>query len=155
MRRGSWIVVLCFPVSAEITAAVAWGAKEAWIFDHGWSPPAAWLLGIALLVGGRPVVAAGDAAQLRRSRWAWATVGYAVTLGLVGPMLWVQANRHAAPWFVLLLAPLAWVGVTGPGRGDWARGVGAWLVLYGQFFALIYNVTHGDSGIGCWSGWVY
>ena len=27
-------------------------------------------------------------------------------------------------------------------------------MLYGQFFALIYNITHGTSGLGTWSGWV-
>ena len=74
---------------------------------------------------------------------------------LVGPMLAVQRDPYSAPWFILFLAPLVWIGITGPSRGEWARGVGAWLVLYGQFFALIYNITHGESGIGCWSGWVY
>lgn len=67
-----------------------------------------------------------------------------VVLGVLRPMLWVQQDRHLGPWFVLLLAPLVWVGVTGPGRGEWVRGVGAWLVLYGQFFALIVNITRPD-----------
>ena len=154
MRQGSWAVLLWLPVIAVLTVAVGWGAKEAWIYDHGWIPALAWLLGVVLLGAGRPRVRDEDPAQLRRSRVGWAVYAYALALGVIGPMLWVQRDRPSGPWFVLLLAPLAWVGVTGPGRGEWARGIGAWLVLYGQYFALIYNITHGGSGIGCWSGWV-
>jgi hypothetical protein len=155
MRRGSWAALLWLPVTAVLTVAIGWGAKEAWIFHHGWIPPLAWLLGVILLVVGRPRIRDEDAAQLLRSRVAWAVFAYAVALALFDPMLWVQRDRHSGPWFILLLAPLVWVGVNGPGRQEWTRGAGAWLVFYGQFFALIYNITHSTSGIGCWSGWVY
>ena len=154
MRRGSWAVLLWLPVIAILTVAVGWGAKKAWIFSHGWIPPFALLLGLALLWFGRPRVRDGKPTQLRRSGVAWLLIAYAVALGMIDPMLWVQRNPHFAPWFVLALAPFVWTGVTAPGRGEWVRGVGSWTVLYGQFFALIYNITHGDSGIGCWSGWV-
>ncbi|MDY3559089.1 hypothetical protein R5W23_006292 [Gemmata sp. JC673] len=147
--------MLCLPVTASLAAAVGWGAREAWIFYHGWIPPVVWLGGVILLTVGRPRIRDEDAAQIRRAGLAWVVFAYAIALGLLGPMLAVQRDRHLGPWFVLLLAPLAWAGVTGVCRGEWARGVGAWLVLYGQFFALIYNITHGTSGIGCWSGWVY
>ncbi|MBL8867191.1 MAG: hypothetical protein JNK93_16670 [Planctomycetia bacterium] len=155
MRRGSWAMLLWLPVIVVLTAAVGWGAKEAWIFYHWWVPLLAWILGLVLLAVGRPRVPEGGAAQLLRSRVAWALFAYAVALGLLEPMLLVQRNWHSGPWFILLLVPLAWAGVTGPGRGDWAHGAGAWLVLYGQLFALVYNMTHDTSGIGCWSGWVY
>jgi hypothetical protein len=56
------------------------------------------------------------------------------------------------PAFALLLAPLVWAGVTGLGRGWWKRAVGAWVVLFGQYFALIYNASHSSSHMGCYSG---
>ena len=155
MQRGSWTVLFWLPVIAILTVAVGWGAKSAWIFDHGWIPPLVWLGGVLLLAVGRPRVRNEDTAQLRRLQVAWAVFAYAVALGVVEPMLWVQRDRYSGPWFVLLLTPLAWVGINGPRHGEWARGIGAWLVLYGQFFALVYNITHGTSGIGCWSGWIY
>lgn len=155
MRRGSWAVLLWLPATTVLTVAVGWGAKEAWVFDHWWAPLLAWLLGIVLLAVGRPRAWDKSPVQRLRSRLAWVVFAYAVLLGLVEPMLWVQRDRHSGPWFVVLLVPLAWVGVTGPGRGEWCCCIGACLVLYGQFFSLIYNITHGTSGIGCWSGWVY
>jgi hypothetical protein len=155
MRRGSWAVPFWLPATAAVAVGVAIGAKEAWIFDHDWIPPLAWILGVVMIAVGRPRVTNKDAVQLRRSRFAWALFAYAVALALVEPMLWAQRDRRFGPCLVLLLAPLVWVGVTAPGRGEWVRSIGAWLVLYGQFFALIYNLTHDTSGIGTWSGWVY
>jgi hypothetical protein len=155
MRRGSWTVLLWLPLVAVLTIGIAWGAKNAWIFDHGWIPPLAWLLGIVLLAIGRPRVREQEAIQIWRSQSAWVMFGYSIALGLLEPMLVAQRNHQYSPWFVLLLVPVAWVAVIGFGRSEWRRSLGAWLVLYSQFFALIYNITHLTSGIGCWSGWVY
>jgi len=118
MRRGSWAVLLWLPVIAVLSVAVSWGAKEAWIFDHGWIPPLVWLLSVVLLAVGRPRVRDDGTAPCLWSRFAWAVFAYAIALGLVGPMLWVQRDRYTAPWFILLLTPLAWAGVIGPGRGE-------------------------------------
>ncbi|OWK38045.1 hypothetical protein FRUB_07165 [Fimbriiglobus ruber] len=58
-------------------------------------------------------------------------------------------------WFVPLLAPLVWAGVTDFRRGRWKRAIGAWLVVFCQYFAMIYNMTHELSGLGVWLCWVY
>ncbi|MBN9524000.1 hypothetical protein J0H58_36735 [bacterium] len=81
---------------------------------------------------------------------------YAAALCVFQPVL---AVTPYAPWtppaFAVGLAPLAWAGVTGMGRGQWVRACGAWLVLFGQYFALIYNASHSASGMGVYSGWVF
>ena len=156
MRRGSWALLLWLPAIATLVVVIAWGARKAWILDYGWiPPPLGWLIGVILLLIGRPWVRDEIGTQRVRPQVAWIIFAYSVALGLIGPMWWVREDRHSGPWFVLLLLPLAWVGVAGSARGEWARSIGAWLVLFGQFFALIYNITHDDSGIGCWWGWVY
>jgi hypothetical protein len=128
-----------------LTLVAAWCAKES---DIMWMPALEWFFGIILLGMGRPRV--GNS-SLRRSMIAWIVFIYAVALGLFVPIPHFQRGRHSELWFVLMLVPLTWVGVTGPGRGEWVRGIGAWLVLFSEFSSLIYNITHGTSGIGCWA----
>lgn len=66
-------------------------------------------------------------------------------------MIRVNIDRDEGIWWgVLFLAPLAWAGVTGSARGEWLRSMGAWIMLFGQFFMLNYNCSHATTGITCW-----
>ena len=58
-------------------------------------------------------------------------------------------------FFLAVLSPYVFVGVFALTRRAWLTAVGAWIVFYGQFFGLIYNLTHGTSGLGCISSWIY
>jgi hypothetical protein len=70
------------------------------------------------------------------------------------PVLVVDQYRWwTVPTFGLCLAPLACAGVAGLGRGQWVRAAGAWLVFFGQCFALAHNATHSESWMGMYSGW--
>ena len=155
MRLGSTRVFFLLPIFTLVTAIIAWCAYAAWIFTHGWVPHAAFLGSLLLLWIGRPKVQTDPHSISPRNPTDWFVAVYIVVLGAIDPMQFVHRDRITGPWLVLLLAPLVFLGVIRLKRNSWIRAVGIWLALYGQYFALIYNITHTTSGIGCWSGWVY
>ncbi|HJZ56706.1 MAG TPA: hypothetical protein VKE74_17195 [Gemmataceae bacterium] len=153
MRWGSWRGLLCFTLLLILIGLTAWAGQHASPFDHWWVPLSACAIGLVLLCVGRAHAAGGD--PDRYPVWRIVPV-YAVILCVFEPVMLVSPYFRLSPLlFALVLALLAWVGVTGLGRGLWVRAIGAWLVLFGQFFAMIFNVSHSDAGMGCYSGWVF
>ncbi len=132
---------------------IGWGCQKDWVAYCFWVPLCLSLVGLVLLFVGRvPVAVAGE--------WILLVPLYAFGLfASEAVLLVIPYYPWTPPAFALLLAPLVWAGVTGLGRGWWKRAVGAWLVLFGQYFALIYNASHSSSHMGCYSGccpgWLY
>jgi hypothetical protein len=67
---------------------------------------------------------------------------------VVDPLRLVFHDYRIVPLHIVFLTPFAWVGVTALGRGEWVRAYGAWVLLFGQFFELVYNGVHSSSSIG-------
>jgi hypothetical protein len=153
MRWASWRGLLCFLVIVALIGLTAWAGHEAWVYDHWLVPVPPCAAGmLLLLIGPRRVVGEGE------DTWklGQGLLCYAVLLCVFNPVMAVSPyNRWTPPAFALALGPFVWTGVTGLGRGFWTRAVGAWLVLFGQYFALIYNAAHSASGIGFLKGWVF
>jgi hypothetical protein len=154
-RWLSWRGLLCFVALAALARLTAWGAENAWISNHEWIPGATWIGGLILLLLGRPRRIETERRSMIESSLGWLLILYVIAFGPIDPMASLLVDDTSRqPMLNLLLIPIAWAGVVGLRRGAWKWAIGAWLVLYGQFFALIYNVSHGTSGIGCWMRWV-
>jgi hypothetical protein len=152
MLKRSCFSLLWLLVIATLAVITAWAATKVSPFQFPLMLPTAWLVGVILIAVDRPRMYE-NWRQRWRSRFVWCVVAYAILLGL-GPMIAIDGYLEYWPWFIVLLFPLLVVGVSEPARGHWRCGIGALLVLYGQFFAMIYNLTHYQSGVGCWFGWI-
>jgi hypothetical protein len=153
MRWASWRGLICFIVIGTLIGLTAWAGHQAWAFDHWFVPVPPCVAGMLfLLVGSRHVVREGEGIRAL----GHGVLCYAVFLCVFNPVMAVSPyNRWTPPTFALALGPFVWAGVTCLGRGLWTRVVGAWLVLFGQYFALIYNASHSASGIGFLNAWVF
>lgn len=153
MRWASWQGLLCFVVIVALIGMTAWAGHEAWVYDHWFVPVPPCTAGTLLLFVGTRLVTKQDEDAKRPG---WGVPWYAVFLCVFNPVLAVAPYaRWTPPAFAFALAPFVWAGVTGLGRGFWTRAIGAWLMLFGQYFALIYNAANSTSGIGFYAGWVF
>ena len=160
MRRGSWLQLLWLPQIAAITAILTWLASRG---DEGWIDRdcltlviIVWLAGLGLLLMGIWQIHNEDEKQVRkRRRYAFGLFAYSIALNLIIPISLVPlyhggVNRNLRGYVMVLFAPLAWVGVTAPERGEWVRSIGAWSVLFTNFFIVIYGYAHGEMLYPCW-----
>lgn len=148
MRWLTLLRLVCLALIATLLVFAGRAAESVQPRNGWWVPSIACPLGLFLLFIRRK-----DNEQVRpRVPWLFP---YALALCIIDPSMVVSERPHFAPVFVLPLVPLVWVGVVGMGRGEWVRSVGAWLVVCGQFFALIFNKTHGGAFAGCWKSFIY
>jgi hypothetical protein len=148
MQWRTWVRLACFALIAALLVLVGRAAEGVQVQNGWWVPSVTCPLGLFLLFARRK---GGEQAR-PLAPWLFP---YALVLCLVDPSMAVSEWPHFAPVFVLPLAPLVWVGVVGMRRGERVRAVGAWLVVCGQFFALVFNKTHGGSFAGCWKSLIY
>jgi hypothetical protein len=156
MRLGTWTVLLWMVPITSLTYLTERTARTAQLhrFD-GHLPVFAWILGSTLLFVGTKRSPQHTKPQISWTRW-W-VFAYAIALGVYDPVFWIEpgSNNNTIIGFVLLLAPFAWVAISGTRERGWAGTFGAWLLMFGQFFSLMYNIGHWGSGIGTVRSWIY
>jgi hypothetical protein len=152
MPRCSWLRLLwLLPISA-ITAILTWYAshdEEGWFNEHSFMLVVfALLTGLIMLLLGIWQITGDDEKRIQRRRYAFGVFIYSIALNIILPFIitpisYGEIHRNYRGCVMLLLAPLVWVGVTSPARGEWVRGAGAWLVLFAHHFVIIYGFAHG------------
>jgi hypothetical protein len=152
MPRRSWLKLLwLLPISA-LTALTTWNAShdgEGFILAVF-----AWLAGLILLLLGMWQIKGEEETRTQRRWYAFGVFMYSIALNIIlpfiiTPILYGDIHRNYRGCVMLLLAPLVWVGVTAPARGEWVRAFGAWLVLFAHFFVIIYGFAHGWAVYPC------
>jgi hypothetical protein len=100
-------------------------------------------------------------AAIRREQLAVPAVfAYALVLFLANaprmitgaPLLCADRSRGWGE-FIALLVPLVIAGTVFPRWGEWLAAAGVLLFLFESTVALGYNISHGLSGVGYWTGW--
>jgi hypothetical protein len=143
-------------VSGATQIIVIWLA-----FWLGWSAKFFDAMSVLLLTSAAGLLLLGLGAFLRpttegrrRSRAALFLFCYALVLFLLNAPWLVAESWWGTYTFLTLLVPFA-VGVAAfPRRGEWLATGGAVLFVFASVFALVYNLTHGMSGVSYWNGWL-
>jgi hypothetical protein len=112
------------------------------------------LTGLILLLAEMVRVVRKEPSSATHSGLLICTLVYTVVLVFVVANWLMFNSRQNVVWCMLLLAPLITAGVVLPRIGAWAGAVGIWLLLLDGFASLSYDISHVDSGMWFFLGWL-